>query len=379
MRAAPQKNRGSLPFLPIGLRVEHRADDSALTSTVPPLVSHKNKQLFEPILGENDDLQCIETEYDQYSVRNAWEACWRVFIHNPPYGTKLQKERILRRRNKESLLGKYGHIERMNAWTHIIGAAIFAVYSAIRPATDLDSTSISGRLSAVSSAIIVVVFGVSTTYHTYGSVRWMAPFLRMLDHGSIYVSLGVATMADTALVTLDFNRVLWQTVVDGVLVAIILICFFSYRRMVLDPSFTEIAWGDCRLGLFRFQHADYGHASLRSAGYVVLSFSFVLLIPTAHQNLSSSAFWVLLACNGMSLAMLVFGLILDNVLLLPDAVYEDWAKRPGKSTKLNSVPCHSKSCGCVMSSHAWWHTLSLISVIVQTAGREYALGVTNLS
>lgn len=378
MRSAARMELGSLPFLPLNMHANDRRNKSTPTSARPSSLSHNNALPFEPMIGENDDLQCVETEYDQYSVRNAWEACWRVFFYNPPYGTALQKERTLRRRDKESLLGKYGHIERMNAWTHVIGAAIFAIYSAIRPATALDSTSTAGRLSALSSGIIVLVFAVSTTYHTYGSVRWLSPALRMLDHASIYVSLGVATMADTALVTLDFHRVPWQTTIDGILVATVLISFFSYRRMVLDPSFTEIAWGDCRLGLFRFQHADYAHAPLRSAGYVVLSFSFMLIVPTAYQNLSSSAFWTLLACNGVSLFLLVFGLLLDNVFLLPDVVYEDWAKRPGKTKRSSPVWCHNKSCGCVMSSHAWWHTLSLISVIVQTCGREYALSVTNL-
>jgi hypothetical protein len=197
-------------------------------------------------LATGSGIASIKTDVDQYSIRSASEAAWRVFFCNPPQGDSAEQDRILRLRDRNSLVGKYGHWERSNAWTHIIGAVLFAIYSAVRPVTPLDSSSSAGLLSAVSSGIVIAVFAVSTIYHTYCPVRWLSPIVRVFDHGAIYISLGVATTADAALATLDFEGVPWQGVVDGALVAFALLVFFTCRRLVLDPSFTEIAWGTNR-------------------------------------------------------------------------------------------------------------------------------------
>jgi hypothetical protein len=77
--------------------------------------------------------------------------------------------------------------------------------------------------------------------------------------------------------------------------------------------------------------------------------------------------------------LLVGGLLLDNVLIFPDLAYEKWAVEGGNVKKPPwTLACHSQRCGCVMNSHAWWHVLSLASVVIQTVGREYALHVTDL-
>ncbi len=337
-------------------------------------------------------LQCVESETDQYTVRNWWEAFQRVLCYNPPQSSDYKEYvRIREQRLRESLLGPNGHVERMNAWTHILGVLIFAIFSFVRPATALDSTSFAGRLSAASSAVVVVTFGVSVMYHTLGTVRHLAPVMRMLDHSAIYVSLAVATTCDLAVVTLDFLDVPWQCSWDSVFVAIILLAFFSYRRLVLDPSYTEVGWGDCRMGLFRFQHADYSHSSFRSAGYLVLSLGFVQLLPVALRNLEPVAASSIVACNTVGLVLLIAGILLDNVLIWPDVLFEPfsltakvartlvksdrtWMRRPVPGRVLTL--CYNKSCGCVFTSHAWWHVCTLLSVLVLTVGREVAIART---
>tara|TARA_Y100000389_G_scaffold32168_1_gene27343 strand:- start:244 stop:1350 length:1107 start_codon:yes stop_codon:yes gene_type:complete len=340
----------------------------------------------------SDTLQCVESETDQYTVRNWWEAFQRVLCYNPPQSSDYEEyESIRKQRLRDSLLGPNGHVERMNAWTHILGVLIFAIFSFVRPATVLDSTSSAGRLSAASSAVVVVTFGVSVMYHTLGTVRHLAPVMRMLDHSSIYVSLAVTTTCDLAVVTLDFLDVPWQCSWDSVFVAAILLAFFSYRRLVLDPSYTEVGWGDCRMGLFRFQHSDYSHSSFRSAGYLVLTLGFLQLLPVAFRNLDPVAALSIVVCNTIGLVLLIAGLLLDNVLIWPDVLFKpfsltakvartlvkgdsEWMQKGRRKQPLDF--CYNPACGCVFTSHAIWHVCTLLSVLTLTVGREVAIART---
>jgi len=386
MRVAPG---GGLPFLALDLTpgFSNRARRTAVAPTgdsgsvnaapLPEFGGADAPPRRQPLPGSTpgeEGLQCIGTDDDAYSTQ-WWDACLRVLWSNPPRGTAEDKERIGKRRSL-SFLGPAGHIERMNAWTHLAGAFIFLLFAAIRPGTGLDSRSLSGRLSTYTSAVLAAVFFVSTGFHTLGTVRWLAPIMRMFDHGAIDVALAVACTTDMAVVTLDFDDVPWQTAVDSIGVAVVILCFFLYRRIVLPPEDTEIAWGDCRLGLFRLQHADFEYSALRSSSYLVLSFGFVSMVPAAWRNLSPLASSTLIICNGASLGVLILGLLLDNVLLWPDVLYEDAAKRQTQKPSWALGACHNKSCGCIMTSHAWWHVFSLVSVLVLTVGREVAIAET---
>ena len=331
----------------------------------PPFPLLKGKSA-PPLSSHEKALQSIGSEEDQYTEQyNACDACTRVLFHNPPTGDAARRARVTAMRIKNSLIGVNGHLERTNSWIHLIGALLFGIFAAIRSPVGLDVTSTSGVLSGITSAVIMVTFLVSTAYHTLGTIGDIMPFLRMLDHGAIYVALSVATVTDTAVVTMDFLNAPWQTVVDAIGVAAVLLVFFSYRRLVLPPSETIVAWGSCKLGLFRLQHADKDHSALRSSGYVILSFGFISLLPAAVHNLPYEMAAVLIACNGTSLLLLIAGLLLDNVLVWPDTLYE-------KGT-LPSGICNSKKYGCLCNSHAIWHALSLFSVFLLTLGREIVI------
>ena len=313
-------------------------------------------------------LQCVETELDAYSTR-WYDACWRVLCHNPPSGDAARRARV-REVRKTSLLGPNGHVERTSAWTHLVGAAFFLAFGLARPALGLDTATAAGTLAALSSLVLSGTLFVSTGFHTLGTVRWLASRMRMLDHGAIDVALAVAFTCDVAIVTLDFADVPWQTAVDSALCALVAVLFFAYRRTVLPADHTEIGIGDCRLGLFRFQHSDFEHSALRSSCYIILSFGFVPLVPTARHNLPLHASTVLIAGNATALVLLVAGMWIDNVLRWPDQLYESATRRNAKAT----LPlCHSRTCGCIMTSHAWWHVFSLISSVILTVGREYAI------
>jgi len=378
-----QKARdGGFPFLPLDLapgfseRCHEAIEEESQVGAAPfPLLHGADAPpIFNPKPGDvpgDDGIQCIGSDQDQYT-NTGWDACWRVLISNPPKGNEQRKRRVAQVRTF-SLLGQNGHIERMNAWTHLVGALLFFVFSLVRPLT-LDSSSLSGRLASYSSAVLVITFAVSTAFHTGGTVRWLSPILRMFDHGAIDVALAVACTTDASVVTLDFKGVPWQTAVDSLGVALVILLFFMYRRSVLPASDTEISWGDCVLGLFRFQHADFEYGALRSGGYICLSFGFIMLMPAAVSNLSMSSAIILIACNAVSLVLLIIGLLLDNVLVWPDVLYQDKIKRKAQKPDLL---CVNQSCGCIMTSHAWWHVFSLVSVMVLTIGREVAIADTD--
>lgn len=362
-----------VPFLPLRLGVAPagRPTDAA---PFPELHGADAPPLVQPKAGE-DWLQCEEVEDEAYST-DLRSACTRVLCWNPPRVGPLEfkkGERIEMQRRKFSFLGPTGHIERMNAWTHVFGTLLFVVFASVRPATALDSTTTAGQISTATSFLVALTFLVSTSFHTLGTVRWLAPIMRTFDHGAIDVALATASTADIAVVTLGFVDVPWQTIADAICVAVVILGFFVYRRIVLPASSTELEWGDCALGLFRLQHADFEHSALRSASYVTLSFGFLMVIPAAFANLTHFAAVSLVVANGTALLLLIVGLLLDNVLVWPDVLYQEAGKRRGQKPWLF---CHSTKCGCIITSHALWHVFTLVSVVLQTIGREIAIAET---
>lgn len=358
MRASPG---GGLPFLPLDLGVPRRSAAArrtgvpirAATPTHPPKI------------------EAVESEGDVYTATNWYDACFRVLKHNE--GRTEDAKNFRKRWDTFSVLGLYGHVERANAWIHVFGGILFLLFAVLRGPAGLDVSSVPGMLSTATSVVVAVTFAVSTAFHTLGTVRWLAPVMRALDHTSIDVALAVACTTDASVVTMGFDDVPWQTVADAIGVASVIMSFFLYRRAVLPPEETEIVWGSCALGLFRVQHGDFEFGALRSASYVVLSFSFLLLVPSALRNLTAPAALTLLACNAVSLACLVGGLVLDNVFIEPDMSFVRRIDKPRASDPPWLKLQYSRDCGCVMTSHAWWHAWTLVSVITLTAGREVAI------
>lgn len=364
-----------LPFLSLRLEAQASARRSINAAPLPELRGADAPPLVQPGRGGEwlEWLECEEVADEAYST-DLRSACIRVLCWNPPRVDRGGgRARVEMQRRKFSFLGVTGHIERMNAFTHLFGTLLFLVFASVRPATALDSASTAGKISTATSYLVALTFLVSTCFHTLGTVRWLAPIMRTFDHGAIDVALAAASTADLAVVTLGFADVPWQTVADAVCVAVVILAFFVYRRAVLPASATELEWGDCALGLFRRQHADFEHSALRSASYVTLSFGFLTVIPAAFANLTHFAAVSLVVANGTALLLLIAGLLLDNVLVWPDVIYNDARKRRGQKPWLF---CHSTQCGCIVTSHAIWHVFTLVSVVLQTVGREIAIAET---
>lgn len=247
-----------------------------------------------------------------------------------------------------------------------MGAVAYLVFCIVRPLAGFDTETATSRWSAASSAALAITFFVSVEYHILSPTP-LAYIARVFDHGAIDIAIAIAAVADISLVTQNFKDTPAQAYLDPLFIAAATTAFFIYRRWLLPPEDTIVSLGSCRLGLFRIQHQDGAHAPFRSSAYFVLAFLFSSYLPCAFENLSPSAAMVVLGCNGASLALLIVGLVIDDVLQEPDLSMQ---KHPPPAwTQL----CYSKTCGCIASSHAWWHFLSLVSVAVLTCGREIAL------
>ena len=312
--------------------------------------------------GENVEnaLRCLETEDDDYTTP-FYESCWRVLCKNTPRGKGDAVRRIWMRRSRHSILGVFGHIERFNAWTHLVGAFGFLAYSIVRPWAGFDTQSTSGQLASYSTAITSGVFFVSTAYHTLGTTRWFAAIARMFDHAAIDVALGVANLCDLSIATNGFEKVYWTSIADSIAIAMTIVAFFSYRRWVLPSTATETGWGSCKLGLFRMQHTDLEHGALRSAGYVCIAFLFISILPLIAEKPGGTT---LIYCNIASVGLLILGLYIDNVWMVPDRWYQSGNR---------NLYFANKGCGCIINSHGIWHVLCLVACILQTIGREVVI------
>jgi len=193
---------------------------------------------------------------------------------------------------------------------------------------------------------------------------------RTLDHASIVVSLAVANVADLSMVTANFNNVPFQTWLDPIAAALMLVTYFVARRWYVPSTETEETQFDgvgCSLGLFRTYHSDLEHASLRTSGNVTLTLIWILAIPTALSNLTdvASLVWVVGVSSGTLL--LIGGVVLDNMALVDNAIM-----RTG-SADCGLCSCASQTMGCAMNTHALWHVIAILGAVVGIGAREYGI------
>jgi len=269
--------------------------------------------------------------------------------------------------NSNSLLGKYGHYERSNAWTHLVPCIVLMMFAFARPWI-LGAQTVSDQLSLTSIVFTAQTFAVSTVYHTYATVPFWAPATRTLDHTSISLSLACATIADLCMTTKNFTNVDFQAWLDPLIAAFVLIVYFGIRRAFVDETDTkqEAFTGEgCSLGLYRFFHSDLEHAALRASGSAALTLTWVLLIPSAFTNLVTdpAVIWVIGASIGT--ALLISGMILDNTAAVDDFLLRTKGEGP--------CSCSSKALGCVFSTHAIWHVIAVAGASSSIFAREYGI------
>jgi predicted membrane channel-forming protein YqfA (hemolysin III family) len=298
-------------------------------------------------------------ENNRYTVESSNKAYWIVMFRGCCAPDAEE--------NEKSLLGKYGHLERANAWTHLVPCIILLLFSFARPWL-LGATSISDQLALASIIFSSITFAVSTVYHVHSTVPGMAASTRTLDHASIAISLACASIADLCMVTKDFQDVSFQAWLDPMLGALVLILYFGIRRLFVPKDETRQTAYDgegCTLGLYRIFHSDLEHAALRAAGSASLTLSWVLFIPSAfiHLDTDPAVIWVVGA--GIGTMLLVFGIILDNTGVVDDVLLQN--KHVGPCS------CNSKPLGCIFNTHALWHVIATAGAVSSIFAREYGI------
>ncbi|MGZ0213762.1 MAG: hemolysin III family protein [Actinomycetales bacterium] len=298
---------------------------------------------------------------NHYIVDNHREAYRRVLWSNP----------TPRHDRSQDVVGPTGHLERASAWTHVLAAALFVGYAFARIWL-IDQHTLASQLSGVSITLTAFMFATSVLYHVFSTVPACAPHMRNIDHLAIYMSMGIASVADAALVTNGFADVPLQCALDPILATTALSAFFMARRYLLsdDETRTDVFEDSCQLGLYRFQHMDLEHAGLRTTGITVLLLLWVLLLPAAVANLSPGVLALHIVSRTLGSIMLMLGVFFDNTMI-PDkalAGKEAYWERTGVA-----CGCASKRGGCVMSAHAWWHVVALVATILLVGSREYGV------
>jgi len=316
-------------------------------------------------LGRLDDAPCeacadeVQPEHDQWHVPRDRSVFWAVAIHHDT-GHKHPK----------SIIGPYGHIERLNVWTHLVATLVFALYAIVRrvvlpPATTQDVMVV---VAAWSTAF---TFGVSTVYHTTAPRPELAFFTRVADYLAIYLSISVTSLADMAVATKGFDLVKWQTIVDIPLAALLIGLFFILRRAALttEQTLAPTTRGcPSGLGLFRSLHQDNEHSALRASTSFVLSTAWFLVVPTTVQMIPLAAA-VFISLEAVALLVLLVGMTIDNVFNWPDTAY----------ARGERFGCSNRRCGCLVTSHALWHIFAFVAALLSAAAREYGIAVTKLT
>ena len=318
------------------------------------------------------------TYADQYAVYNkdgeASEGCDRclevayaVLVKNRMSTHPSQKGKLT-----SDVLTETGHLERFSAWSHWVGAFLFAIYAAVRPAV-AESQSVAGTLATVTAWGAVFTLSSSGIYHTTAPSKSISKWTRFLDYAAIYVGLILTSVADIAVSTRGFSNVPIETVIDIPIAGTLMILFFLWRRFTTSEDDT---WSDdnerviheCPLGqgLFRRQHFDLNHTQLRYATSFLLAAGYFAWIPAAFVSFDAPQAGLIIGLQALGFLVLSFGMFIDRVLKWPDAFL-------GRG---DAVVMRCEPCGCPANSHGVWHIVALISIVCTAVGREYGLAVS---
>jgi predicted membrane channel-forming protein YqfA (hemolysin III family) len=299
-----------------------------------------------------------DPENDQYTIGKSQSMCWGVLVSNNTG-----------RLHPRSLLGNYGHVERLASWIHLVGAVLFGIYALLRPFVITKEHTTAEFWATVAAASVAFCFGSSTVYHITAPSQSLAYWTRQLDYIAIYVAIALGGLADFAIATRGFANTAFLSIIDGPLAAVMVSVFFLMRRVLTPSNESWSGWlGGCTLslGLFRRGHTDGTHTGARQATSFILAIAYFVTIPSVIANFGAQNGVTIIAIEVLALAVIVAGMTLDNAYTFPDA---QLAK--GKGPRF--LVC--KSCGCVGTSHALWHALSVVAALKASAAREFALSL----
>ena len=299
-----------------------------------------------------------DPENDQFTIQPGRSMCWAVLCKNDTG-----------RKHPGSLLGDFGHIERLSSWVHLVSGIVFAIYAILRPFVITKEHTIAESMTTAAAWSVTFAFISSTIYHVTSPSKRLARWTRQLDYAAIYLGLAVGSVADFAIATRSFQNTSILAVVDGPLACVLVATFFFVRRIILPSDATwDTFLGGCTLsfGLMRKTHLDLNHTGVRQATSFLLSIAYFTTVPLLFDNFGTTEAATIFVLELGCLGILVAGMVLDNHLVFPDVALSE-----GRGPKF--LAC--KGCGCIGSSHALWHILTVLAAIKCQASREYALSL----
>ena len=300
-----------------------------------------------------------DVEHDQFTVAPGRSLTWAVLFRHDTG-----------RLHPRSLLGNYGHIERLPAWTHLIGGLAFLAYAVLRPILITEEHTVAETLTTAAASSTSLAFLSSTVYHVTSPSKSMSFWTRQLDYAGIYQALAVGYVADMAIATRSFQRTTILSIVDGPIACLLLALFFLSRRAVTRSDETwKTFLGGCTLnfGLTTKGHVDLEHSGTRQATSFLVAIGYFVTVPSLYANFGSRNATVIFMLEVGCLVVLIVGMALDNSLAQPDI-----ALSKGRGPRF--LVC--KPCGCIGSAHALWHLLSVAAAVKSACSREYALSLS---
>lgn len=297
-----------------------------------------------------------DPENDQYSVRPGVSMCWSVLCKNDTG-----------RSHPGSLLGDFGHIERLSSWVHLLAGIVFFIYAVARPFVLTQEHTAAESLTTLSAWSITFAFFSSAIYHVTSPSKRLSRFTRQLDYFAIYLGLASGYVADFAIATKSFQNTSILAIVDGPIACAVVAVFFFVRRCMLSSDETwDTFLGGCTLsfGLMRRMHVDRGHTGVRQSTSFLLSISYFVTVPLLYDNFGTREATTIFILEIMCMFILLIGMILDNKVVQPDSLLSE-----GRGAGF--LAC--KRGGCVGNAHSIWHILSVIAAVKSAMSREYAL------
>ena len=300
-----------------------------------------------------------DDENDQYTIRAGRSMCWSVLFRNDTGNT-----------HPNSLLGDYGHVERLSAWIHLVGGIAFLLYAIVRPFAISNEHTIAESAATAAAGGVAFAFLSSSVYHVTAPSKQLAFWTRQLDYVGIYLALALGYVADFAIATHSFENVSVLSVVDGPIACLFVAIFFFIRRTLTSTDETwDTFLGGCTLsfGLMRKGHLDLEHTGTRQSTSFLLGISYFVTIPSLYSNFGSRDATVIFLLELSCLALLVGGMLVDNLYVFPDV-----SLSRGRGPKF--LAC--TSCGCIGTSHSIWHAFSVVAAMKGAASREFALSLS---
>jgi predicted membrane channel-forming protein YqfA (hemolysin III family) len=299
-----------------------------------------------------------DPEHDQFTIQPGRSMCFAVLCKNDTG-----------RKHPGSLLGDFGHIERLSSWVHLVSGIVFAIYAILRPFVITREHTVAESMTTAAAWSVAFAFFSSTVYHVTSPSKSLALWTRQLDYFAIYLGIAVGSVADFAISTRSFQNTSILAVVDGPLACVLVAIFFFVRRSILPSDATwDTFLGGCTLsfGLMRKTHLDLNHTGVRQATSFLLSIAYFVTVPLLFDNFGTTEAATIFLLELGCLGILVAGMVLDNHFVFPDVALSE-----GKGPRF--LVC--KGCGCIGSSHALWHILTVLAAIKCQGSREYALSL----